>query len=123
MCLLLDLERVASGRGAVPRVEAVERARAERGELVDLLLLACVVFLWWSRGARFEVASDWRVRCLDGSGQASRAVAGPSAQSGTGRRPVPHGSRVTIHDAGARDETCAAPTSREAREASTAMTS
>ena len=37
---------VASGRGAVPRVGAVERARAEGRELVDLLLLACVVLLW-----------------------------------------------------------------------------
>ena len=40
---------VPSGRGAVARVEAVERARAERRELVDLLLLACA--LLWSRCA------------------------------------------------------------------------
>ena len=49
----LDLQqRATSGRGAVPRVEAVERARAEGRELVDLFLLACVVFLWWSRCAQ-----------------------------------------------------------------------
>ncbi len=45
-----DLQLAGSGRGAVPRVEAVERARAERGELVDLFLLACVRL--WSRCAR-----------------------------------------------------------------------
>ena len=91
MCLLLDLERVASGRGAVPRVEAFERARAERGELVDLLLLACALFLW-SRWARFEVAGAWRESKVD---------------------------RRVGRDAGARDGTCAGPTSRGAREAST----
>ena len=47
MCCYVGLH---SGRGAVPRVEAVERARAEGRELVDLLLLACVCL--WSRCAR-----------------------------------------------------------------------
>ena len=44
-----DLQLAGSGRGAVPRVEAVERARAEGRELVDLFLLACVRL--WSRCA------------------------------------------------------------------------
>ena len=49
MCLLLDLERVASGRGAVPRVEAAERARAERGELGTELRYSYYVspLLYW----------------------------------------------------------------------------
>ena len=50
---------VPSGRGAVPRVEAVERARAEGGELVDLLLLACVVFVGSVRA--LAVAGAWRM--------------------------------------------------------------
>ena len=41
---------LGSGRGAVPGVEAVERARAEGRELVDLLLLACALFC--GHGAR-----------------------------------------------------------------------
>ena len=81
------LERVASGRGAVPRVEAVERARAEGRELVDLLLLACALFLW-SRCARF-------------------GVAGAGASRGTD-------ARVTRYDRGSRrrsGEACATPAS------------
>ena len=61
MCVLLD---TASGRGPVPGVEAVERARAERGELVDLFLLACALFLW-SRCARFGVAGAGASRGTD----------------------------------------------------------
>ena len=38
MCCYVGLH---SGCGAVPRVEAVERGRAEGRELVDLFLLAC----------------------------------------------------------------------------------
>ena len=53
-----------SGRGAVPRVEAAERARAEGRELVDLFLLACALFLW-SRCARFGVAGAGASRGTD----------------------------------------------------------
>ena len=42
MCCYVGLHL---GRGAVPRVEAVERARTEGRELVDLFLLACVLFV------------------------------------------------------------------------------
>ena len=39
-------------------VLARERARAERGELVDLLLLACALFLW-SRDANRNCGLSW----------------------------------------------------------------
>ncbi len=107
----------ASGRGAVPRVEAVERARAEGRELVDLLLLACACFC--GRGAR-ALGS----RGPGASGALTVLVKRVAPLPARRRNPGPvDGRSDTVHDAGAHDETCAAPTSREAREASTAMTS
>ena len=101
---------LASGRGAVPGVEAVERARAERRELVDLFLLACVVFVVTVRASRSRATGASGALTVLVKRVAPLPARRPNPGPVDGRSHTVHGSRrLTIQTPAG--EACATPAS------------